>query len=798
VAVKVREFLVERGIVSVLAFSGNGYHVLVPLAIPKTDTSIRLVKKITGAFNRRFGSTSVKIDPAVANAARMIKPYGTVAQKGPNTTERPHRLSGIVDAPNITTRLDQAALQALMQDVICTLPAEEQDRIAVPENERAARLTDSEVEKSLRKLKAKLKEWNWEWTRQQVSSDGELIMLFIESPWKKLHSVESPESVWVGVNRRGEWCFDSQHGSDSDKSFRDFREAVDPYWNDFNSPSYVQHKSGEFWCGPEMILENGTLVSESPVIIDYKDNYLNFALFGGELVLEKPITLNEGLESVLVVNRNNVSCTTVKRECNGLEIKETVGNDDWGLAVRWLKEEGANHRYCASTNTWMYFNGRVWCEDNGLNAHKSLKRVIRKLAATAKEKNESKFLSKVQTNSRQMAVISTARFEEGVSVSQAAFDRGDYFLNVLNGTLRFDRNTGAAVFGSHSRLDYAKKLAPLTYDPTAKCPAFDTWFEWFQPDAAVRAFLLQYFGLALIGLVPRAFLVLLGPGGNGKGTLMSTLCQMLGDVIGATGEIEGSAYSWQPDMVTFTSGVELSPSGHRADLVPFMGARLISAAETSSSTSTHRVKLNTDFLKRWTGGVGESISVRGVYDKKMMTFKPSGLLVFQTNSAPDIGDDSDGMWERMKLVMCNSKISKQDTRLVEKLVAESSGILNRLISGLQEYVKAGRLETPASVENPTKQYRTEDSPIRGFIEDELDIVSDPSVSTPVSEVFERYEEWFKINQGQYPPKQKEFTNQLKAALGINGVLPRGHGGRRFQGVSLKREENSVEFGKVNR
>jgi putative DNA primase/helicase len=488
----------------------------------------------------------------------------------------------------------------------------------------------------------------------------------------------------------------------------------------------------------------------------------------------------------------------VKRETNGMEIKETVGNDDWGLAVRWLKEDGANHRHCASTNTWMYFNGRVWCEDNGLNAHKSLKRVIRRLAATALEKDERKFLSKVQTNSRQMAVISTARYEEGVSVSQAAFDRGDYFLNVLNGTLRFDRNTGLAAFGPPSRADYARKLAPPTYDPSKKCPAFDAWFEWFQPEPAVRSFLLQYFGLALVGLVPRAFLVLLGPGGNGKGTLMSTLCQMLGDVISPTGEIEGSAYSWQPDMVTFTSGIELSPSGHRADLVPFMGARLISAAETSCSTSTHQVKLNTDFLKRWTGGVGESISLRGAYDKAMMTFKPSGLLVFQTNSAPDIGDDSDGMWERMKLVMCNSKITKQDTRLVEKLVAESAGILNRLISGLQEYVKAGRLVTPASVENATKQYRTEDSPIRGFIEDELDIVSDSSVSTPVSELFECYEKWFRINQGEHPPKQKEFTNQLKAVLGIIGVLPRRHGGRHFPGVSLKREENPVEFDKVNR
>jgi hypothetical protein len=47
----------------------------------------------------KFADALVKVDPAVANASRIWKVYGTLACKGENTAERSHRVARILDSP---------------------------------------------------------------------------------------------------------------------------------------------------------------------------------------------------------------------------------------------------------------------------------------------------------------------------------------------------------------------------------------------------------------------------------------------------------------------------------------------------------------------------------------------------------------------------------------------------------------------------------------------------------------------------------------------------------------------------
>jgi hypothetical protein len=56
----------------------------------------RLLKRL----DARFSDSRVKIDTTVSNAARITKLYGTVARKGADTPDRPHRLSRIMEVPN--------------------------------------------------------------------------------------------------------------------------------------------------------------------------------------------------------------------------------------------------------------------------------------------------------------------------------------------------------------------------------------------------------------------------------------------------------------------------------------------------------------------------------------------------------------------------------------------------------------------------------------------------------------------------------------------------------------------------
>jgi hypothetical protein len=84
---------------SVLADSGNGAHLLVPIILPNDERSTRIVKELLNTVADRFSDDSVVVDRSVYNAARLWKLYGTLASKGSHTIDRPHRLACILEVP---------------------------------------------------------------------------------------------------------------------------------------------------------------------------------------------------------------------------------------------------------------------------------------------------------------------------------------------------------------------------------------------------------------------------------------------------------------------------------------------------------------------------------------------------------------------------------------------------------------------------------------------------------------------------------------------------------------------------
>ena len=97
----VQDFLQSEGWPHpLLAFSGNGYHLLYRTDLPNDDQSRRLMERLLKRLDARFSDSRVKIDTTVSNAARITKLYGTVARKGADTPDRPHRLSRITEVPD--------------------------------------------------------------------------------------------------------------------------------------------------------------------------------------------------------------------------------------------------------------------------------------------------------------------------------------------------------------------------------------------------------------------------------------------------------------------------------------------------------------------------------------------------------------------------------------------------------------------------------------------------------------------------------------------------------------------------
>ena len=114
VAERVRLWLLERGAQALLADSGNGYHLLVPLVpavCPAVEEAARDAHDVLRLLDREFSTDGAKVDTSTFNPSRILKLYGTEAVKGEDTEERPHRFASI-DLSAIPDDIDLCAAVA--------------------------------------------------------------------------------------------------------------------------------------------------------------------------------------------------------------------------------------------------------------------------------------------------------------------------------------------------------------------------------------------------------------------------------------------------------------------------------------------------------------------------------------------------------------------------------------------------------------------------------------------------------------------------------------------------------------
>lgn len=115
--VRIEEILIalrERGWPEpILADSGNGAHLLYRVDLPNDEASRDLLRHVLEALAFRFDDPVVTLDQKVFNAARIWKLYGTLTCKGDNTPARPHRVSHILETPEVCDVVSVGLLEAL-------------------------------------------------------------------------------------------------------------------------------------------------------------------------------------------------------------------------------------------------------------------------------------------------------------------------------------------------------------------------------------------------------------------------------------------------------------------------------------------------------------------------------------------------------------------------------------------------------------------------------------------------------------------------------------------------------------
>ena len=121
---EIQEFLTEREWPQpIRGDSGNGGHLLYRLPAVEIKTAANLVKGCLKALSKHFSDCAVKVDESTANAARLCKLYGTMTRKGDSTSDRPHRRSAILEAPERIVPVPLDLLESLAAEASSSVPS---------------------------------------------------------------------------------------------------------------------------------------------------------------------------------------------------------------------------------------------------------------------------------------------------------------------------------------------------------------------------------------------------------------------------------------------------------------------------------------------------------------------------------------------------------------------------------------------------------------------------------------------------------------------------------------------------
>ena len=109
----------------VLADSGNGAHLNIRIDLQNTSDDVALVRSSLEALDFSFSDEKIQIDTTSQNPARIWKIYGTPTRKGDSTPERPHRMSRLLEVPEMLETVTRAQLEALAAMLPEPEPAEQ-------------------------------------------------------------------------------------------------------------------------------------------------------------------------------------------------------------------------------------------------------------------------------------------------------------------------------------------------------------------------------------------------------------------------------------------------------------------------------------------------------------------------------------------------------------------------------------------------------------------------------------------------------------------------------------------------
>ncbi|GHE03746.1 hypothetical protein U879_05700 [Defluviimonas sp. 20V17] len=273
------------------------------------------------------------------------------------------------------------------------------------------------------------------------------------------------------------------------------------------------------------------------------------------------------------------------------------------------------------------------------------------------------------------------------------------------------------------------KCGGVPFDPSADCPKWRDFLALILPDADIRACVQRILGASLFGENRAQICVLLrGPGGNGKSTLLNGLQHVLGTA-------DGYAAPCKIEMFLETGNA--SSGGPTPEEINLPGARAYIATEPGA-----RDILSAKKIKGLTGG--DKRMSRGL-NKDFFFWTPRGIPIISCNRTPKIKDEDEGTRRRLVFIPFDVNLralpaeqQRAQGEVEAELRREGAGILNWLLDGFAEFMRRG-VDMPEAMATLKANLMQAADPVGVFLDDMT--TRDPGDRVNVTEFYNVLERW---------------------------------------------------------
>lgn len=318
------------------------------------------------------------------------------------------------------------------------------------------------------------------------------------------------------------------------------------------------------------------------------------------------------------------------------------------------------------------------------------------------------------------------------------------FINVQNGMLEW----ATGELHPHDPEALSTVQLPIEYDPTAECPRFDKWLKQvLDPDTI--PLLWEVIGYMLMSGNPLQKAVLLvGNGGNGKGTWLRLMTGMMGfhnvsnvtlhDIVDGKFEVAGIY-------------------GKLANIAGDIEARALN---------------NTAKFKAITGG--DVIEAQHKYGHPFR-FTPWAVPVFSANQLWQSADNTRGYLRRWLVLPFPNEVDSGKLIDEAKLLAEAPGILAKSLEHLRTVMARGDFELGVAAAEVRRRFELESDVVKVWLSDDERVIISEAGNTEArvgrTEAYKRYARWAD-DSGHATMNSSNFYKRLES-MGYGFAKVRG-------------------------